>query len=49
LGGIFLLKAIKLFCNGPMNSCSRNLKGNIIIITGANTGIGKENTIELSR
>jgi hypothetical protein len=38
---LLLLSAIRLYCRGGINRADRDLTGQVIVITGANTGIGK--------
>ena len=47
--GSLILSYTKKYFNGGVNYCKRHLKENIIVITGSNTGIGKETVYELSK
>ena len=48
VGGI-LYACKKVFVDGPMCTCKTSLTGKTVIITGANTGIGLETAVDLSR
>lgn len=43
------LPLLKLYINGPKCTIKPNLKGQVIIITGANTGIGLESAKVLAK
>ena len=45
---IIITTLIKIFFNGASNKHSPNLKGKVIVITGANSGIGLESALELT-
>lgn len=46
---LILLKLGKKYFNGPMCSIQKDLTGQVVIITGANAGIGKETARALAR
>ena len=48
-GGITFLGLVKWHCNGGVNKHKPDLSGKIIVITGANTGLGYESVKYMSR
>ena len=36
------IAALKLYCRGGINKAKRDLSGQVVVITGGNSGIGKE-------
>lgn len=48
-GGILGLVFTKLYCRGGVCRVTRSLDGQVIVLTGGNTGIGKETLRYLSK
>ena len=44
---IVLLPLLKSYCNGGVNTHHPDLTGKVVIITGANAGIGYSSTLEI--
>ena len=49
VGVLLILMLLRLFFNGPSASVSKDMKGKLVILTGASAGIGKEAAFDLLR
>ena len=49
ISGLIALTLGRHYFNGPVCKIKKDLKGQVIIITGGNAGIGKETSLELAR